>query len=37
MKGPLRQLRLIAERNAGLFAEISDFRRARFCGIVPGA
>src|SRR6266851_5556842 len=27
---------LIAERNAGLFAEISDFRDAGFCGILCG-
>jgi hypothetical protein len=25
---------VIAERNAGLFAEISDFRRVNFCAIV---
>jgi hypothetical protein len=26
---------VIAERNAGLFAEISDFRRRSLCGIFP--
>jgi hypothetical protein len=27
---------VIAERNAGLFAEINDFREAGFCAILSG-